>query len=154
NMDAGSSFGSIFQVFFSVLAGALGWVALEFVGRPLRRFFDLRGETIRRLAESNNILSRYRHARDDVGATAGLLEMDLPEDELARSKEAVRTIRDLASQMRAFAMNETMALSIAKRLGYDAAKASRGLFGLSNSFETAGQDKNFQRMTIADALKI
>jgi hypothetical protein len=28
----------------SFLAAALGWVVLEFIARPLRKFYDLRGE--------------------------------------------------------------------------------------------------------------
>ena len=32
-----------------VLLGAMGWVALEFVGRPIRSFFDLRRETRRQM---------------------------------------------------------------------------------------------------------
>jgi hypothetical protein len=33
-------------------------------------------------------------------------------------------------------------------------KASAGLFGLSNSMDTYGQSKAFQKQTIADALRI
>jgi len=46
------------QVIGSFLAAALGWVVLEFVARPLRKFYDLRGEVIRRLTEYANVSPR------------------------------------------------------------------------------------------------
>jgi hypothetical protein len=42
---------SALQIAGSFAAAAFAWVVLEFVGRPLRNFFDLRGEVIRRLTE-------------------------------------------------------------------------------------------------------
>jgi hypothetical protein len=37
-----------FQAIGSYAAAAFAWVVLEFIGRPLRRFIDLRGEIIRK----------------------------------------------------------------------------------------------------------
>jgi hypothetical protein len=41
---------SLMQLLWSFVADAAGWFALEFVGRPARRFFDFRGELIRQMA--------------------------------------------------------------------------------------------------------
>jgi hypothetical protein len=72
---------------------------LEFVGRPLRKFFDLRGEVIRRLIEFANVRAHWKELPDSSGAVSGNLEeIDLSAVDLARLEEAQRTFRDLASQ--------------------------------------------------------
>jgi hypothetical protein len=143
------------QAVGSFAAAAFAWVALEFVGRPLRKFFDLRGEIIRRLIEFANIRARWKEMPDGSGAISGEREaVDLSEAEIARLEEARKILRDLASQMRAFAGNETFALYFVHWLNYNPQSASAGLFGLSNSFDTYGEGKAFQRKTLADALRI
>jgi len=127
------------QVIGSFLAASIGWVVLEFVGRPLRKFFDLRGEIIRRLIEFANIRARWKEIPDSTGAVSGEREaLSLSKAEIARLEEAQKMLRDLASQMRAFAENETSARLIAQMLGYNLKGASAGLIGLSNSFDTYG----------------
>jgi hypothetical protein len=37
---------AVLQAVGSFAAAAIAWVTLDFVGRPLRKFYDLRGETI------------------------------------------------------------------------------------------------------------
>jgi hypothetical protein len=143
------------QVIGSFAAAAIAWVALEFAGRPLRKFFDLRYEVIRRMAEVDNVRARWREIPNDSGASSGKVEsIDLPETELSRLHEAQATLRDLASQLRAFAGNEGFARSIAWVLQYDPLKASEGLFGLSKSYDTYGKDRAFYRKIIYDALRI
>jgi hypothetical protein len=56
--------------------------------------------------------------------------------------------------MRAFAENESLAMQLVVRLGYDPLKASQGLIGLSNTYDTHGQDKRAHMKEIAEALKI
>ncbi len=146
---------SALQVIGSFLAAALGWVVLEFIGRPLRKFFDLRGEIIRRLIEFANIRARWKDIPDSSGAVSGEREaLSLSDGEIARLEEAQKMLRDLASQMRAFAENETFARLIAQMLGYNLKDASAGLIGLSNSFDTYGETKAFQRKTLTRALRI
>jgi hypothetical protein len=77
------------QAVGSFAAAAFAWVALEFVGRPLRKFFDLRGEIIRRLIEFTNIRARWKEIPDSSGAISGEREaLDLSEAEIARLEEA------------------------------------------------------------------
>ena len=64
------------------------------------------------------------------------------------------TVRDLASQFRAFAFNETYALRFARLLRYDPLRATDGLFGLSHSLETYGGDRIVHRKIVQTALKI
>jgi hypothetical protein len=143
------------QVVGSFLAAAFGWVVLEFVGRPLRKFFDLRGEVIRKLIEYANIRARWKIIKDDSGAISGEREdMKLPADEIARMEEAQRSLRDLAAQMRAFAENETWARWLARLLRYNPRDASSGLVGLSNSLDTYGEGRDFHRKTLRRALRL
>lgn len=145
---------SAVQVIGSFLAAALGWVVLEFVGRPLRKFFDLRGEIIRRLIEFANIRARWKLVEDSSGAvSAEATEISLSEAEIARLEDAKKALRDLASQMSAFAENETSARLVAQLLGYNLREASAGLIGLSNSFDIYGETKAFHRKTLARALR-
>ena len=143
------------QIIGSAFAAALGWIILEFVGRPLRKFFDLRGEIIRRLTEFANIRARWKEVPDSSGAISGDREdMGLTDAEIVRLEEAQKALRDLASQMRAFAGNETFALYVVHWLKYDPKNATAGLIGLSNSFDTYGKQKAFHRKTLDDALRI
>src|SRR5438128_2462148 len=89
------------SAFGGAVGAALGWTASSFVGGPVRKFFDLRGEVIRRLTEFANVSARWKEVPDDSGATSGEVHaMDLSDKEIARLEEAQRVLRDLASQMR------------------------------------------------------
>jgi hypothetical protein len=138
---------STIQVIGCFLAAALGWVVLEFVARPLRKFYDLRGEVIRRLTEYANIKPRWRETPGDRK------ELDLSQEEIARLESAQHVLRDLASQLVAFAGNETWALYAAKAMGHDPQHAAEGLIGLSNRIDTHDpQDHKFHRKTIKQGL--
>jgi hypothetical protein len=138
----------------ALLAGALGWVALEFFGRPLRKFFDLRGEIIRQLVRFANVRPRYTPITDRTGKVIPVDQM-LSDAERQRLTLAMDTFRDLGSQMSAFANNETFALRAAKTFGYDPALASSSLIGLSNSIDTHGApERILNRTALAKALKL
>jgi hypothetical protein len=146
---------ALLQAIGSFAAGAGAWVVLEFFGRPLRKFYDLRGETIYLLAQTSNVSARFKEIPDDVGAISGQVEaLNVTDDQIADIKEAQKKCRDLASRFRAFALNETYALRFVQWFGYDPMQASAGLYGISNTFETYGASKAFQKKTVADALRI
>ena len=144
---------AVLQAIGSFAAGAIAWVALEFFGRPLRKFYDLRGETVYRLAKVASVRSRTK-ASNEQSASGEVEEFRLSETELVELADARKTVRDLSSQFRAFAYNETYALRFARLLGYDPLKASEGLFGLSNSLETYGGERVYHRKIVQTALKI
>jgi hypothetical protein len=83
------------------IGAALAWLLTEFVGRPFRRFFELRGEVSRRLVQFDNVRARARMV-DDIRREP----TEITEGEDARLTEAQNTFRDLASQIRAFAQAE------------------------------------------------
>lgn len=143
------------QVIGSFFAAAFAWIILEFVGRPLRKFFDLRGEVIRRLIEFANVRAHWKELPDSSSAVSGNLEeMDLSAVDIARLEEAQRTFRDLASQMQAFAQNETFARYFAELLRYKPLAAGAALIGLSNSYDTYGSAKALHRKQLYQALHI
>jgi hypothetical protein len=143
---------ALLQAIGSFVAGAGAWVVLEFIGRPLRKFYDLRGDTIYLLAQTGNVRARLNEIPGNVGQVE--VVQDFTDEDMATLKEAQNKIRDLASRFRAFAGNETYALRFALWIGYDPMKASGGLFGLSNSIEKSGSEKAFHKKTIAEALSL
>ena len=50
---------SIYNALWGLFAAGLAWVTLEFIGRPLRRFYDLRGQ-------AKTLLLLYGHYAPDV----------------------------------------------------------------------------------------
>jgi hypothetical protein len=139
------------QILGSFVAGVVGWLVLEFVGRPFRSFFDLRGEVIRALTEFADVKARWKPVRSGLG---GVEDMHLSDTEILRLAKASGEIRTLAARMRAFALNETSGLLVAKLLRYDPIGASSALIGLSNTFETYGEEKSNHRKALLKALCI
>ena len=52
------------EFILSTIGGAVGaavvWAVSSFVGGPVRRFFDLRGEVVRRLTEFANVRAKWK----------------------------------------------------------------------------------------------
>jgi hypothetical protein len=134
-----------------MFAAAGSWVALEFVGRPYRKFLDLRGEIIRRVTEIANVKPAYRPNPDKP---VDFFNEVLSHDEIKRLREAESMLRDLASQMSAFATNETAARWLAVKRGYDPGRASGALFGLSNEMHRKGAAFATHRHALEDALQL
>ena len=148
------SFSALASLAAGILGAVIGWVALTFAGTPVRKFFDLRGEVIRRLTEFANVKARRKEVSDDADGSVEVERFDLSDKEIARLEQAQSVFRDLGSQMRSVAENEIMAVWILRVLRYDSLKASAGLIGLSNCFDTYGSNKRFQKKTIEAALRI
>jgi len=145
---------AVLQAIGSFAAGAIAWVVLEFIGRPLRKFYDLRGETVYRLSKIANVRSLAKTTSSEPSPSGEVQYDRLSEPEMADLADAIKTVRDLASQFRAFSFNETCALHFTRLLGYDPLKASEGLFGLSNSLLTYNGERVVHRTTVQTALKI
>ena len=141
----------ILETIGSLIVGAigagLGWGATEFAARPIRKFFDLRGEVIRRLAQYADIPKQVIERGGEVQTP------DVTEVTRARAREAESVIRDLAAQMLSFAYNDTFARSILA-LRYDPREAAEGLFGLSWLHISEGSLKDRPREMVAKALRI
>ncbi len=59
-------------------AAVVGWLATDFVASPVRRFFNLRIEIIRRMTQFANVRARWKELRDDPNRLEdlGLSEKD------------------------------------------------------------------------------
>jgi hypothetical protein len=126
-----------------VAAGAMGWFGTAFLGRPIRHFFDLRGEVIRRWTQCANVRARWKEDPSKTWQTVE--EPGFTEADAKRLEEAEGIFRELGSQMRAFAQNETLAVWIVKLLRYDPVMASAGLIGMSHSLATYGHNRVLQK---------
>jgi hypothetical protein len=140
----------ILETIGSLVVGAIGagigWALTEFLARPIRKFFDLRGEVIRRMAQYGDIAPRI------IEKEGGEVEV-VTDEETSRVGEAERVIRDLAAQMLSFAYNETFARSLLM-LRYDPREAGEGLFAISSTLLTSGDLKNRPKERVAKALRI
>jgi hypothetical protein len=132
----------------AIVLGPATWLITEFIGRPVRRFFDLRGEIIRQMAQCNNVMARQQE--DDAYGTR--VNIDISEEEEHRLKNAEQIFRDLASQMRSFALNETGAVWLVK-LRYDLQKASNALFRVSNKIGTYGHERHLGLTQVQETLR-
>jgi hypothetical protein len=154
-VEQASAVSTILQTIGSLLAGAiaagLGWAATEFLARPVRRFYDLRGEIIQKMAHYGNVRASHKEAPD-----GGVIENTplLHPTEQARLEEAQLAIRDLSTRMRAFAYNEALARRTLMLLRYDPLKASDGLMGYSNYMNISGAAKASKKKMVEDALHI
>jgi hypothetical protein len=135
---------------FGAIGAFLVWLLTEFVGRPFRRFFDLRSEVSRRLVQFDNVFARAKM----VDATRReTIELSPTED--ARLTAAQDAFRDLASQMRAFSQAEWLAELIVRHVfKFDAFEVSKALIGYSNEISTYGQMRADFKSRIQTLLRI
>jgi hypothetical protein len=115
-----------------LVLGALGWFGTSFVGRPIRDFYDLRREVIHKSVLYNNVMAVVKEFPDGSKE-----QVDVSDEEMKRLEEAQNAFRDLAARMRAFALNEHLAVWFVK-WRYDPWEASEALLRVSNTLHTFG----------------
>jgi hypothetical protein len=135
----------------TVVAALISWIVFNAIGKPMLRFFDLRTEIRRTMILYDNVRARWRE-RDKVRVLV-VGDEDMTPDNFERLQEAENQYRDLASQVRAFADTQSPTCTILRWFGLDARKASSGLIGLSNTINTYGRTRAFQKQTINEALR-
>lgn len=131
-----------------ILLGAIGWVALEFIGRPIRSFFDLRREIHRQLLFLANVPA-VKPVDDYI--RAGMSEH---QKALAAIRNVEKTFRDLGTQMLAFGESEWPAGRLIGLVGFDARAAGRALIGLSNNVNGYGAERADFRAGVFKALRL
>jgi hypothetical protein len=131
-----------------VAVALVSWVVFNAIGKPLLRFFDLRTEVRRTTILYDHVRARRRDA-DTLSAA----DEDMTPDNFERLVEAENQYRDLASQLRAFADTQSPTSAVLRWFGFDLRKASAGLVGLSNTINTYGKTRAFQKQTINEALR-
>ena len=127
----------------------LGWVALEFLGRPIRTFFGLRHKVCEQMRVLGNIsppkprelavTSRDIHAYDRA---------------VRNVREAQRIFHDLGSQLLAFGENEPVACNALAALGLNLVAAGGGLIEFSNAYSRPNIDLLRHRDRIEKALRL
>ena len=119
-----------------VALGALGWISLEFIGRPIRSFLDLRREIRRQVIFLENL--GPLHPLDEENSNA-----------LAK---AALTLRDLGAQAIAFDQTEWLAARVVRWSGIQPMQGGRGLIGLANTLENETEAENY-RTVVEHALR-
>ena len=128
--------------------GAFGWFALELVGRPIRNFFDLR-RSVRQMLFLANVAAPQ--PRETCVTSEQIRQYDT---DLKNARETQRILRDLASQMLAFAESERAACIAIRPFGFDPSSAGSGLIGLSNTLDRHGTDRASFRKNVERALRL
>ena len=129
-------------------AGALGWIVLEFLGKPVRAFFDLRDQVRAQLLLLANVAPPK--PRETISTSLEIQQYDVA---LKAGREAQRILRDLGSQMLAFSESEIAACNGIVTFGFDAVAAGRGLIALSNTYYRNMTDRADFGSKIEEALR-
>lgn len=110
-------------VLLSALIGGIGWVLFAFVGAPIRKFWDLRGEVLHAM---NQYARNISEAPDNTwllfGQTSG-----------THREEAAAEFRRLALELTKFWKNETLARLFLRAFGMSGEAAAKMLFELSEA---------------------
>lgn len=117
---------TVFSAAAAIGLGALGWLCLEFIGRPLRLFADLRREVREKMMFHAEAFNQGYLTVADLVST----------DDLKAGPR--REFRLLGSQLVAFGEVEWPAMTILRWLKFDPAAAGYNLIGFAQSDGTAG----------------
>lgn len=130
----------------ALLLGAFGWLTLEFVGRPLRQFFDLRRQVHSQILARPTMVGReFGHI--SVGEFA---VEELPADVV----EGSRVVLDLAAQLTAFSAGEPAANLILRWLGWDVAGAGTAGMRYASAMKDRDSEIEQYRADVFAALRI
>lgn len=130
------------------LLGGLGWIAFAFIGQPLRKFWDLRGDVSRavhahaRFVAGSPETDTMFFAGDGVFGT--VRTYNEPRD------AAMEEFKSLGLQLVAFDSNEFLARAMLRAFKFDGASAGNALVALALALE--GKDAQ-NAPTRADILK-
>ena len=131
-----------------VTTGAFGWFALQFLARPIRKFFELR-----RLVH-HHVLSLAGvpapQPRETCFTSEQIRRYDI---DLKNVRVAKQVLRELGAQMLAFGETETAACIAIKPFGFDPSVAGHHLIGLSNALDCYGTDRATLRKNVERALR-
>jgi hypothetical protein len=122
------------------IVGAATWFFADFFVRPIRRFWQMRAESVERINFFGNLLTHERGA--GLGADA------------ERTAEAMNTLRELGTRMLSFATTETLVVRLLRSLGFDPERAGRHLIAYSNTIMIKGAERAVHREEILEALRI
>ena len=135
---------TLLSVSLTIVLGALGWFVLEFFGRPIRKFFDLRREVRRLMLRHSSTM----HAQDAY---------TMPPDERVEAYKMLEAPREefaeLAAQMTSFDQSESLAAWTVRRLRFDASVAGKALRKIGLELGTAHEDREKALRQLDTALR-
>jgi hypothetical protein len=138
-----------YVTFITIAAtGAFGWLALELLGRPIRKFFDLRRLVVHQMLFLAKVPAPQ--PRETCVTFGQIQRYDI---DLKNVREAQRLLRDLGSHMLAFGESEAAACIAIQPFGYDPSAAGRSLIDLSNILDRYGTDRTALCKTVEEALR-
>jgi hypothetical protein len=116
---------NIIGVLLSALIGALAWIVFAFVGTPIRKFWDLRGEIAHAMnAYARNISEPPKNEYLLFAQTIGIEQ---------RRAEAAKEFRRLGLQVLSFWENEPLARIALRLIGIHGDAAGRILIELAEA---------------------
>jgi len=137
-----------YVTFITIAAtGAFGWLALELLGQPIRKFFDLRRLVVHQMLFLAKVPAPQ--PRETCVTFEQIQRYDI---DLKNVREAQRLLRDLGSHMLAFGESEAAACIAIQPFGYDPSAAGRSLIDLSNILDRHGTDRTALCKTVEEAL--
>ncbi|QOZ66587.1 hypothetical protein [Bradyrhizobium arachidis] len=137
-------------VALGALGAVIGWITAEFVGKPVRAFFDLKKECIETLIHFGNVSALPVELRSNMFRPRDP-QVEAIKKRLADAREA---FRKCGSRLQAFAETETLAVVALGAIGYKPREAGRGFIGLSASIGDEGATLHGNRVLIEHALRM
>jgi hypothetical protein len=128
---------------------ALGWIALEILGRPIRALMDLRQNVLEQILVFGSLA--LPKPRETAVSSWEIREYD---QAMRNARRAQRIFRDLGSQLLALGENEPVAANVATSMGLNPFAAGTALIGLSVAYSRPDIDRAGLRNQIEKALRL
>ena len=125
----------ILDAFGVLIFGAIGWFALEFFGRPIRDFFDLR----RRVRTEMLKFELLWNADDIVAHVTSYKEQD--------------NLRELSAELISFGQSEWLAAKVLTSFGFNPVLAGQRLSRFAVEYGPATEDRSASYRAVLEALK-
>jgi hypothetical protein len=134
---------TVLNVLGALALGALGWVSLEFVGRPVRGFYDLRRKIKTQMLRFEN----FQPSLYDVD----IYGVETPPQ--AAFRKARTILSDLSDDLISFGQSEWLAAYFVRRLGFDPVTAGLRLAVLAEELGTVHEDRAANYRAVDKALR-
>jgi hypothetical protein len=137
--------GMILNALGVLALGALGWFTLEFVGRPVRGFFDLRRQVRTQMLRFENLnWPEYAFGDPPYGTET---------KEQAQFRKAQTILCDLSDELISFGQSEWLAAYFVRGLGFDPIRAGIRLAVLAEELGTLHEDRAANYRAVERLLK-
>jgi hypothetical protein len=131
--------GMILNALGALAIGAVGWITLEFFGRPVRSFYDLQRSVRAQMSRLENLGFMMLYVDDDVVPS-------IPE-----ANKVLATLRDLSAELISFGQSEWLAAKFIRLRGFEPTVAGEFLANLALDHKVTRRSENYRK--ILKALK-